>query len=149
MDRSPSPDLTDIRNARTARAARGRFEDLPADISGDAGPAGGYALAEALDQLRVAREDLARAGSERAEGDRIRAELLAVLSHDFRTPLQAMFGYTELLERGVHGPMNEAQLRDLHRLQHSHQHLLGLVNRLLEYSRLDPPARRRPPAVEK
>ncbi len=149
MDRRPSPNLTDIRNARTARAERGRFEDLPADNSGEDGPAGGYALVEALDQLRVAREDLARAGSERAEGDRIRAELLAVLSHDFRTPLQAMFAFTELLECGVHGPLNEAQLQDLHRLQRSHQHLLGLVNRLPEYSRLDSSVTRRPPAVEK
>lgn len=74
------------------------------------------------------------------EAQRRRCAQLEMLSHDFRTPIQAMFGYTELLERGVHGPLTDEQLGDLHRLQHSHQHLLGLVDQLLEYSRQERPA---------
>jgi PAS domain S-box-containing protein len=75
---------------------------------------------------------------EQAEiANRVKADFLALLSHEFRTPLQAIFGYTELLEREIHGPLNELQQRDLKRIQHSQQHLLGLINSILEYAKLD------------
>src|SRR2546423_227636 len=44
---------------------------------------------------------------------------------------------TELLERQIHGPLTEAQLRDLRRIQQSQQHLLGLINTILDFARLD------------
>ena len=68
-------------------------------------------------------------------GNRARSAFLTFLSHEFRTPLQAIFGYTELLEREVHGPLNEAQRRDLDRIQQSQRDLLRLVNATLEFSR--------------
>ena len=71
------------------------------------------------------------------------SEFLAVLSHQFRTPLQAMFGYTELLEREIHGPLSAEQRRDLAGLRESQQHLLRLTDALLEFanSRDDTPRR--------
>ena len=62
------------------------------------------------------------------------SEFLAVLSHQFRTPLQAMFGYTELLEREIHGPLSPEQRRDLAGLRESQQHLLRLTDALLEFA---------------
>jgi PAS domain S-box-containing protein len=55
--------------------------------------------------------------------NRMKSEFLALLSHEFRTPLQAIFGYTELLEREIHGPLNASQRGDLLRIQQSQQHL--------------------------
>jgi PAS domain S-box-containing protein len=79
-----------------------------------------------------------RKAREEAEGaNRVKADFLALLSHEFRTPLQAIFGYTELLERQIHGPLNETQLRDLHRIQQSQQHLLGLITTILDFARLE------------
>ncbi|HKN57414.1 MAG TPA: ATP-binding protein, partial [Gemmatimonadaceae bacterium] len=79
-----------------------------------------------------------RKAREEAEvANRVKADFLALLSHEFRTPLQAIFGYTELLERQIHGPLNEAQLRDLRRIQQSQQHLLGLISTILDFARLD------------
>jgi PAS domain S-box-containing protein len=79
-----------------------------------------------------------RKGREQAEiANRIKSDFLALLSHEFRTPLQAIFGYTELLEREIHGPLNELQRRDLLRIQHSQQHLLGLINTILEFAKLE------------
>jgi PAS domain S-box-containing protein len=79
-----------------------------------------------------------RKAREQAEvANRIKSDFLALLSHEFRTPLQAIFGYTELLEREIHGPLNELQQRDLHRIQHSQQHLLGLINTILEFAKLE------------
>ena len=79
-----------------------------------------------------------RKAREEAEiANRVKSEFLALLSHEFRTPLQAIFGYTELLERQIHGPLNEGQMRDLKRIQQSQQHLLGLITSILDFARLD------------
>ena len=79
-----------------------------------------------------------RQAREHAEAaDRVKAEFLTLLSHEFRTPLQAIFGYTELLDRQIHGPLNQAQLRDLHRIQQSQHHMLGLITTILDFARLD------------
>ena len=86
------------------------------------------------DELLVAE----RKAREQAEvSNRVKSEFLALLSHEFRTPLQAIFGYTELLERELHGPLTDSQRRDLQRIQQSQQHLLGLINTILEYAKLD------------
>lgn len=74
---------------------------------------------------------------EQENSKRTRSELLSVLIHEFRTPLQAILGYTELLEREIHGPLTPAQRRDLLRIQESQQHLLGLVTNFLELARED------------
>jgi signal transduction histidine kinase len=55
---------------------------------------------------------------------------LELLSHQLRTPLQAIFGYTELLEREIHGPLTDAQRRDVRGIQQSQQQLLGLIDSL-------------------
>jgi len=83
-----------------------------------------------LESERRSRED--------AEiSNRIKSEFLALLSHEFRTPLQAIFGYTELLEREIHGPLNESQRADLLRIQQSQQHLLSLINTILDFAKLE------------
>jgi PAS domain S-box-containing protein len=79
-----------------------------------------------------------RKAREEAEGaNRAKSDFLALLSHEFRTPLQAIFGYTELLEREIHGPLNQAQRRDLHRIQQSQQLLLGLITAILDFARIE------------
>jgi PAS domain S-box-containing protein len=79
-----------------------------------------------------------RKAREAAEvSNRVKSEFLSLLSHEFRTPLQAIFGYTELLEREIHGPINDAQRRDLYRVRQSQQHLLGLINTILEFAKLE------------
>jgi signal transduction histidine kinase len=67
----------------------------------------------------------------------MKSDFLALLSHEFRTPLQAIFGYTELLEREIHGPLTESQRRDLQRIQQSQQHLLGLITTILDFARIE------------
>jgi PAS domain S-box-containing protein len=78
-----------------------------------------------------------RAREEAEAANRAKSEFLALLSHEFRTPLQAIFGYTELLEREIHGPLTQAQRRDLERIQQSQQLLLGLITAILDFARIE------------
>jgi len=64
------------------------------------------------------------------EMDRIRSELVHTVSHDLRSPLTSVIGYTELIERA--GSLNETQHEFLKRIQESVQHITSLINDLLE-----------------
>jgi PAS domain S-box-containing protein len=66
-----------------------------------------------------------------------RDQFFSVLSHEFRTPLQALFGYTELLLEGLHGPLTPQQAEDIRRIQRSQSHLLVLVNSILDFARIN------------
>jgi PAS domain S-box-containing protein len=86
------------------------------------------------------RELLSEAESARAEAEaanRGKAEFLAVMSHELRTPLNAIGGYAELMEMGIRGPVTPEQTEDLRRIQNSQRHLLGLINEVLNYARLE------------
>jgi signal transduction histidine kinase len=60
-----------------------------------------------------------------------------MMSHELRTPLNAIGGYVELIDLGIHGPVTQAQHDDLQRIQSSQRHLLGLINEVLNYARLE------------
>ena len=90
-----------------------------------------YAAAE------VAREaaELAREAAEQA--DKAKGIFLATMSHEFRTPLNAQIGYLQLLEMEVAGPMTDAQRQYVRRLRASSEHLLGLVNDVLDLAKVE------------
>ena len=69
------------------------------------------------------------------ELDRLKNDFVHAVSHDLRSPLTAVLGYTELIERT--GPLNENQTEFLRRIQGSVQHITSLVNDLLDLGRLE------------
>ena len=66
-----------------------------------------------------------------------KSRFLAAMSHDLRTPLNAIGGYADLLELGIRGPVNEAQVADLQRIRNSSRHLLSLINGILSFARIE------------
>ncbi|MGE5099944.1 MAG: PAS domain-containing protein [Deltaproteobacteria bacterium] len=87
-----------------------------------------------VERLLIESES-ARAEAESA--NRVKSEFLAIMSHELRTPLNAIGGYADLMEMGIRGPITPAQREDLHRIQMSQRHLLGLINEVLNYAKLE------------
>jgi len=93
-----------------------------------------------LTERRAAQERAiadARRLAEAEASSRAKSEFLAAMSHELRTPLNAIGGYTELLEVGVAGDVSPQQREYLVRIRAAQQHLLSLINDLLNYSRIE------------
>jgi signal transduction histidine kinase len=68
---------------------------------------------------------------------RHKSEFLANMSHELRTPLNAVLGYAELIHDGIYGEV-PAKIEDvLERIQHNGRHLLGLINDVLDLSKIE------------
>jgi len=80
-------------------------------------------------------ERLARAEAE--EANRAKSRFLTVMSHELRTPLNAIGGYAELIELEIHGSITDAQREALQRIQRSERHLLGLIESVLSFARVE------------
>ncbi|HKV50982.1 MAG TPA: CHASE3 domain-containing protein [Gemmatimonadaceae bacterium] len=66
-----------------------------------------------------------------------KSEFLATMSHELRTPLNAISGYVDLLSMELRGPVTDAQREDLARIKKSGQHLLSLINDILNLARIE------------
>jgi signal transduction histidine kinase len=102
---------------------------------------------ERVDLLALEQQARANAERLRSEAETARAEaekanntktdFLAVMSHELRTPLTAIMGYEELLSDGITGPVTELQRQQLGRINASARHLLGLIDEILTFARVD------------
>jgi GAF domain-containing protein len=71
------------------------------------------------------------------EASQHKSQFLANMSHELRTPLNAILGYTELMADGAYGEPSEKMLGILNRLEANGRHLLGLINDVLDLSKIE------------
>jgi PAS domain S-box-containing protein len=101
------------------------------------------AEAEAARAAAEAAQDRAEhARQEAAAANEAKSAFLATMSHELRTPVNAVLGYAQLLDLGLAGPVTEHQHDYLGRLARSSHHLLGLVNDVLDLSKIEAGATR-------
>ncbi len=87
-------------------------------------------LTETNHQLAVSNQELIRA-------TRLKDEFLANMSHELRTPLNAILGLSESLLEQVLGAINDRQKKAISTVERSGQHLLSLINDILEVSKIE------------
>ena len=94
-------------------------------------------LREVAERLHAQTEEIEARRREAEEANRAKAEFLAAMSHELRTPLNAISGYAQLMQLGISGPLTQEQAEQLARIQRSQQHLLGIINDILNFSRIE------------
>lgn len=71
------------------------------------------------------------------EVDQLKSQFLANMSHELRTPLNSIIGFSRVILKGIDGPITEMQQQDLTAIYNSGQHLLGLINDILDLARIE------------
>jgi signal transduction histidine kinase/ActR/RegA family two-component response regulator len=81
--------------------------------------------------------DLASANRDLSQATKVKSEFLANMSHELRTPLNAILGFSGLLSEQLAGSMNDKQKRFLRNISEAGEHLLDLINDVLDLSRVE------------
>jgi PAS domain S-box-containing protein len=81
-------------------------------------------------ELEARNRDVERA-------NRLKSEFLASMSHELRTPLHTIIGFAELLQEGHEGALNESQKRFVNHIHRDSEHLLELINDVLDLSKVE------------
>jgi signal transduction histidine kinase/CheY-like chemotaxis protein len=83
-----------------------------------------------LAEIRAANEQL-------RELDKLKSQFLANMSHELRTPLNSIIGFSRVILKGIDGPLTELQQQDLETIHSSGQHLLSLINDMLDQAKIE------------
>ncbi len=94
-------------------------------------------LQEQHEALVIAHREQDRANERLLELDRLKSEFLQTVSHELKTPLNAIIGYAELLLDGLAGEMPPAQIDPMKKIHASAHHLRGLILELLDLTRME------------
>lgn len=89
-------------------------------------------------QLEKARQELESRNAELQRANRTKSNVLANMSHEFRTPLNAILGFSEILTLQLYGPLGDKRYREyVGHIHHSGKHLLDLINDILDLSKIE------------
>ncbi|BAZ04035.1 ATP-binding protein [Calothrix sp. NIES-3974] len=105
------------------------------NISGE--PAYYLAMIEDIRDRKQAEFKLRKTKEAAEAGNRAKSEFLATMSHELRTPLHAIMGLSQLLQQKIVGELNEKQLEYINCIYSSGEHLLALINDILDLSKVE------------
>ena len=94
-------------------------------------------VADLEKELAQTKHELVEAKTQLREADKLKSEFIATVSHELRTPLNSILGFAKLLLKQKIGPLNPIQQTDLSVIYDSAQHLLSLVNDILDLSKIE------------
>lgn len=95
------------------------------------------ALQRTNEELTATSAALEDRTAEAEQASRAKSSFLADMSHELRTPLNAISGHVQLIEMGIYGPVTEKQIDALARVSRAQHHLLGLINDVLNFAKLE------------
>lgn len=95
------------------------------------------ALISIVEDLNEKSVQLAQAMEQAQSADRLKSAFLATMSHELRTPLNSIIGFTGIVLQGMSGPLNEEQVKQLAMVKGSANHLLDLINDVLDISKIE------------
>jgi signal transduction histidine kinase len=104
-------------------------------------------IAEATADLAHQNQQLMWQSEELVKVNKLKSDFLASMSHELRTPLNAVIGYSALLMDGIKGELTEGQLDYISRSRTAAQHLLSLINDILDLSKIE--AGKMPVSIER
>lgn len=94
-------------------------------------------IKHAEDQVLQQKDELQAINDQLESADKLKSIFLASMSHELRTPLNSIIGFTSLMLMEVRGEINEAQRDQLSRVKRNANHLLSLINDVLDISKIE------------
>jgi len=89
------------------------------------------------DEVRRQRDELERANEKLMDLDRLKSMFIASMSHELRSPLNSIIGFTGLILLGMSGEITEEQQKQLVMVKDSAKHLLNLINDIIDVSKIE------------
>lgn len=122
----------------SARVGAGDFAARFAAGAGGEEARFGLALNAMADELQRSHASLAEQAAKLEGASRMKSKLLSSVSHEVKTPLNAIVGFADLLESGAAGPLTARQNEYAAQINASAKHLAQLIDRIVEATRVDP-----------
>jgi len=95
------------------------------------------ALLNLLEDLNFQSLELEKEKAKAQSADLMKSAFLATMSHELRTPMNSIIGFTGILLKELAGPLNEEQKKQIKMVKNSGEHLLGLINDILDISKIE------------
>ncbi len=117
-------------------ALAGEFNKMAAELK-KSYDSMGEKIKNATRDLEDALKEIEKKNVQIQKADKMKSEFLASMSHELRTPINAIIGFTSLMEDGTYGKLTVRQKDTLEKVQRNTEHLLNLINDILDLSKIE------------